>query len=311
MALPTHPLAYLKKRAPKVKTPEPEEAAVYTDENDLQYVVIHKGALLYKAQPEDCDKLSSGWLTEEKESAELYLGDESNLCCYRVISPVKLLFFDVENLHKITKLLPSDDTLYAERHQTGKSIKFLLESAFLKHGKYRESFKLQDLEILKYMCLSLFKRLGYDGYYAPERETSQYDECECKSGRREQIERKGVFHRELALCNPEKFIQLCDAPVGLTQDDTLKDSSKSDSLIKQQVIQQREELDRSTSSPTKPPGSVKIEHRIYPEGSWHTTFPICKEESFYSREELPHLSDEDYEDYKKAWEEWCIGKEME
>ena len=42
-------------------------------------VAIKRNTYLFKGQPQDCDKISSGWVTENYKMAMIY---SKKICCY-------------------------------------------------------------------------------------------------------------------------------------------------------------------------------------------------------------------------------------
>ena len=61
--------------------------------DDYRYVELAKNTYLFKGQPENCNKISSGWVTDNYKTAMQY---STNICCYVTTKITKLflsLFF--------------------------------------------------------------------------------------------------------------------------------------------------------------------------------------------------------------------------
>jgi ankyrin repeat protein len=232
-----------------------------------EYVVVPKGYIVYKGQPEDCAFISSGWLTEEREVASTY---SENVCCYVFEKECRLFYMSDENITRMQENYENnrDKNVWMKKDKEyNMSIFDLIKKAF---STDRTSYKENDMKILRVLCWWFFEEYGYDGYYAPERtqKSSSY------------------FHREIALCDPQKILTLCT--VKKTGEESVSESTKDDSVLRGDF--------------------VKLRPRVIDGTGWDYILPQCKSAPLTKEEMMsmnPDFVDEDYDDYLRHYSEFC------
>jgi hypothetical protein len=274
-------------------------------ETGYDYVLVPKKYKVYKGQEEDCSTLVSGWVTDSHETAELYSGGRDP-CCYVFDKESRLLYLDEENSRKIIesyKLLDDDNKAVWVDYENGNSFIEEFEEAFLSKGLHRESYRFLDLKVLKGLCWWVLKDGGYDGYYSPSRTSIKTEVTKSAAGENVRTEKVIPFHREIALCNPEEFLRVCDSKVSeaaaqesaSAEDDTLKGNFVS-MKYRQWVNDDQKKLFSSE------PGVLGA--------GWETFAPICKPR--LTMEELkliiPWVDDRIYADYSAEYKSFCGPK---